>query len=355
MNRMLGYAKGFAKQGYEVHFYFLITNEKRERVKCNIFNVSFHYLWEGHSQNKYLTYLVSLCKLYKQVNKGDVIFIYGGNPILLSLFNKKKYKIYSEITEHPFAYKKRSFINLLVNKYNIRQIGKSAGLFVISHSLKDYYKNKGIDQIFISNMFVDLSRFDIAKESKIEQYVAYCGTVSIHKDGVDDLIRAFKLFYNKYSDYKLLIIGKTESKRELLELKEFTKELDIEDSVVFKGFVKQDKIPSLLCNAKILALARPNNLQTLNGFPTKLGEYLATGNPVVVTRVGELDCYLKDNVDCIFARPNDYMDFAKKLISVADNYDNARIIGNRGKIVAGKEFSYSLESAKVLKVIKRNE
>ena len=47
----------------------------------------------------------------------------------------------------------------------------------------------------------------------------------------------------------------------------------------------------------MLVLARPDNIQAKGGFPTKLGEYLATGNPVVVTKVGEIPNYLIDGVN----------------------------------------------------------
>ena len=50
----------------------------------------------------------------------------------------------------------------------------------------------------------------------------------------------------------------------------------------FTGRTSPEVMPQILTDASILALARPNNVQSQNGFPTKLGEYLATGNPVAI-------------------------------------------------------------------------
>ena len=50
-------------------------------------------------------------------------------------------------------------------------------------------------------------------------------------------------------------------------------------------------------------MARPDSRQARGGFPTKLGEYLATGKPVCVTKVGEITVYLEDNVSAFLAEP----------------------------------------------------
>ena len=63
-------------------------------------------------------------------------------------------------------------------------------------------------------------------------------------------------------------------------------------------------MPKYLCNAKLLALARPDSIQAQGGFPTKLGEYLATGRPVVVTKVGEIPDYLEDGVNAFLSDIN---------------------------------------------------
>ena len=53
-----------------------------------------------------------------------------------------------------------------------------------------------------------------------------------------------------------------------------------------------------------MALARPTNKQAEGGFPTKLGEYLATGNTVVVTNVGEIGEFLHDKVNAFVSDPD---------------------------------------------------
>ena len=96
------------------------------------------------------------------------------------------------------------------------------------------------------------------------------------------------------------------------KLKELCIKLNIMDEVIFTGKIQKDLMPDYLCNANVLCLARPNNIQAQGGFPTKLGKSLATGNPVVVTKVGEIPDYL-DEQSAYLACPGSVDDFANNL------------------------------------------
>jgi glycosyltransferase involved in cell wall biosynthesis len=110
-------------------------------------------------------------------------------------------------------------------------------------------------------------------------------------------------------------------------------------------------MPSLLVNASALALARPNNIQAQGGFPTKLGEYLATGNPVVVTSVGEIPNYLKHLENSYIAQPNNPDDFAEKLTLLFSDSSQAQSIGLRGKELAMGIFNYKTQSSSIFKIM----
>ena len=89
-------------------------------------------------------------------------------------------------------------------------------------------------------------------------------------------------------------------------------------------------MPQLLKNASIMALARPDSLQSQGGFPTKLGEYLATSNPVVVTAVGDIPEYLNET-NAFVVPPGDNLKFAMALRCIMDDYDAAKKIGENGR------------------------
>lgn len=200
-------------------------------------------------------------------------------------------------------------------------------------------------------MFVDTNRFSGLEKTSVEKYIGYCGAVSYDKDGVDCLIKAFAIFHRSHPDYKLRIIGKGIAPNVIPDLKDLALSLGVLDSVVFTGPIPPEQMPQQLYDASILVLVRPDSIQAQNGFPTKLGDYLAAGNPVVVTSVGEIPLFLKDGENAFLSSPGNPEDFASRLNWVADNYEEAMMVGQRGKALSEDAFNYSVQSRKALSVI----
>ncbi len=117
--------------------------------------------------------------------------------------------------------------------------------------------------------------------------------------------------------------------------------------IIFTGRIDKDQVPHYLMNAKILALARPDSIQAQGGFPTKLGEYLATGRPVVVTRTGEIPLYLHHGQNALLCEPGNVDDFANKLRWALENYDHACRIGANGRIIAETVFNSRIQAKKL--------
>ena len=356
-SRVLAYAKGFAEWGAEVKLCFLIGDRNRSRYEVDIPGVEVVDFWLQDGplarKNRYVSLLENLYRCKRYIQPTDCVFVYGVEPYIAKMALKKTRHVYGEISEHPFM--SGSNERKALPKSRAKLLNRLQGLFVISHSLKAYFVENGIDKqkVHISNMFVDTDRFGANRQSSSEKYFAYCGIVSKYKDGVDTLLKAFCAFHQSYPDYKLYVIGRFESPRIQRELEHLAASLFIENHVVFTGQVLPEKMPALLSNAQALVLARPNNVQSKYGFPTKLGEYLATGNPVIVTDVGEIGTFLKDRDNAVVIPPDDVNSFAFGLSWVVTHPDEAARIGERGRELAQTAFSYKTQSEKVLNIMKR--
>jgi len=117
------------------------------------------------------------------------------------------------------------------------------------------------------------------------------------------------------------------------------------DRVILTGKISYDSVPSYLKKSRTLALSRPNTMQAHYGFPSKLGEYLATSNPVVVTDVGEIKQYLSDGVSAMIAKPGDISEFAEKINFLIENPCEAQRIGQNGRQVALERFNADTNAA----------
>lgn len=355
-NRVLAYAKGFAEQGAEVKLCYLIGDKNRSQYEIIIPGVEVVDFWlqDGFlaRKNRYVSLLVNLNRCRQYIQPTDHVFVYGVESYIAKIALKKTKNVYGEITEHPFF--AGSDERKTLSKSRVELLRRLQGMFVISHSLKAYFVENGIDEqkIHISNMFVDTNRFDVNRQDGGEKYFAYCGVVSKNKDGVDILLKAFCAFHQTYPDYKLYIIGRFESSQVHREIEHLVTSFSLENHVVFTGQVHPEKMPALLSNAQALVLARPNNVQSKYGFPTKLGEYLATGNPVIVTDVGEIGTFLKDRVNAIVLPPDDVNTFAYGMAWVVKHPEEAAEIGKKGRELAQTEFFYKTQSMKVFNIMK---
>ena len=356
INRLLAFIRSFDKAGVKATVVFIMPDKDKSVIDDVYENISVKYLWNPHTpNNKYTKYLFGFWYAYefaRKLKEGDKVMMF--DVCFWDVFMRHKgIDYYYEATECPDVI---SFPSMPFDKSRKRYLSyclKMSGIMVISTELKRYFLERGYDgnKIHIINMIVDAKRFEGGYKPAAEKYIAYCGTASNNKDGVDQLIKAFGIFHKKFTDYKLYIIGNTPSRQQANNNYELTEQLGLKDSVVFTGMISAKKMPEILSGAQILALDRPDNIQAKYGFPTKLGEYLLTGKPVVVTKVGDIPSFLSDMKSALLAQPNNPEDFAGKLAWACEHPQEACKIGENGKKVALEHFNSDIEAMKIIKII----
>lgn len=357
-NRMLSYLKAWSQTDAEVTLVFMLPDRNFSRLQILYSNIKILYLWDSIPFRIYmlhfLFYYINIIRFLEILKDEDLVYEYGDPYLLSKLSKRKRIKIFHERTEHPQAYALGQWpYTITLNQY-LDCCKAINGLFVISTPLKDYFSSVGVDneKIYVVNMTVDASRFENVHKQKVDSpYIAYCGKATNNKDGVDQLIKAFSIISQRYPNIYLYIIGKAPQKSVDEGNYALVKKLNIEDKVIFKGVVPYTEMPQMLVNATILALDRPYNIQAQYGFPTKLGEYLLTGNPVVVTNVGDIHRFLHDGQSAMIAEPDAPSDFASKVIWLLNNSLKAELIGRAGKSVALANFNCEVEGKKVLDVV----
>lgn len=352
-NRLLAFLKGLDELGVGIELVFIYPNDKHSRLTTDGYkNVKVTYLWEGSRRHsklmKYQRSFVDAARFAKSIQPDSRVLMMGASEYLPFFTNRKDLSVYQERTEHYDVVKLRPA--LLQRRY-MRSIPQLEGMFVISTALKEAYKAAGAKDVQILNMTVDANRFADLKKTTIEKYIAYCGTASNNKDGVDDLIKAFAIVAGAHPDVKLKIMGKAPSSDDESGNLKLVESLGLKDKVEFAGIIPASEMPQMLKNATIVALARPDSLQAQCGFPTKLGEYLLSENPSVVTKVGDIPLFLKDGESALLSQDRNPEEFAAKLLWALDHPKEAEEIGRRGAQVAMQEFNYRTEAEKIVRTI----
>lgn len=349
VNRILSYTKELRLLGHDVS----IISSARSNIKTDtIEGVVFHNVG---SKNP----ISSLRRVLSALKKGhfEIVIVVSNSLLLiypiaiLSLFCH--FKLVLEKSEFPFVLMKKGFLNRIYASFYVNTTYRLFdGLVVMTKPLMDYFasKVKRKCKMLEMPMTVDVERFHITPNPNyIGEYVAYCGNMSNKKDGIVNLIDSFVMVEQKFPNVKLVLIGGTNDNDYLEALKQRVKNLGL-NNVVFYGKVPREEMPSLLMNAKALLLARPSSLQSSGGFPTKLGEYLSTGKPVVVTAVGDIPLYL-NRTNSFIVPPDNNAAFAEAINDILADYPNALKIGAEGKKLADTKFNAKVQTVRLEKYL----
>jgi glycosyltransferase involved in cell wall biosynthesis len=370
-NRIISYCKGFIENGCYCTVLCLKPTEIDEyiynyKISGNYKGINFIYTPNKTCKSKnfvirrvenLLGIIRAIFKLIKlKFYNSEIIVInytpYFSHALIFRIVTKLiRIKYIKEENEHPYIrtrnYKilKKIRRKLYIKFYyylfdTVLLMTKNLIEFI-----KGHYKKISIIHV---PMFVEFDRFDNFKKKNDEEYIAYCGDMNNIKDGVNVLIEAFKDFNLQFPNFKLYLIGNSSDKNLLSSYKQKIKELELTEKVIFTGRISRDEIPSYLVNAELLVLPRPNSVQAQHGFPTKLGEYLATGNPVIVTEVGEINHYLKDKKSAYLIKPGSVNELQKALTYAIKNKEDSKIIGKNGKKVAERYFNNVYQTRKIL-------
>ena len=359
-NRSLAYLKALSHLGYRVSVYYLLPDAKKSRMTEEYPGITVSYCWDQGYYNgrisKYFSYVHYLFKIYKTVKPGDIVYLYGEVDLLLLLSHKKGVHIFHERTEHPFVHPPKGHLFKPSLKSYLKCCRKVDGLFVISTCLRDYFIENGVsnDKITIVNSIVDTSRFEGIEKQECEPYFAYCGNGNNKKDKVDELIKVFARVAKRHEEIKFYIIGPTKQVyKDEKDNVQLVHELGLDDCVVFTGMKPASEVPQLLVNAKALFLTRPDTLQNRAGFSTKLGEYLASGNPVVAAGVGDIPLFLKDGKSAFIYNPGNYDAVESAMEFILANPEESRLIGMEGKKAAERHFNSITETKKLIESFER--
>ena len=370
-NRVISYSRELVKLGTEVCVHcltpYIRPSDKedstipRPLIEGNFEGIAYKYPaktvdWPEHGTQKIKkgflrikSYLYSFFYLFKDRKKVDFVQIYS-NSVWATYYYWAVCKIIgvkyivekNELSpiEKNKEYYQKTLLRRLYSRIEVLSYKLFDGWLIETQSIADYFipKAKKNVQYCIVPMTVEHERFSSPQRtnSQYGQYIAYCGNMQ-EVDGISILIEAFSHVHKKFPEVKLLLAGESS---DTPKQKALAQDLGVAKSVVFLGRLNRDEVPQFLKNATILALASPTSLRSCASMPCKVGEYLWTGNPVVVTALGEIPKYLTDGVNSFLSEADSAEKFASKLEHVLRLSEEERMaIGLEGQKTAIKNFN----------------
>lgn len=358
-SRLRALANGLKENGNQVFLFFLSStifnsNKINKKNKGFFDGIYFNYLSGSVLRSPYLiirflaytkAVFCSSILLVKKRKHFDVIFLYSPRLLFFGhiyiLAKLLRIPLILEKTELDESVPTKNILPKIISyadrldAYIFKYV--CSHLIVISEKLKDYYSHYlPASKITLIPIIVDFNRFKEVSNNSKSYTVGYLGSFG-SKDGVYGIIKSFKNAIEYVPDLKLKLIGFNPHKREInLELRKNKLNGQVEKS----GQITYEQVPLWLYKCDLLVMNRTNHSYSHFGFPTKLGEYLASGIPTICTRVGDIENYLEHNVNSYLIEPDNTEELKNAIINRYQNYETFNSIGHKGRQVAQAQFDY---------------
>jgi glycosyltransferase involved in cell wall biosynthesis len=369
-NRVYTYAKGFKENGVNVHV-MVYSSTYNEVHKGVVEGIEYSYPFEQKKRsNSFFVRrwqkakkIVRTYRTLKRLNKKDKIIAINSWTCLMSthitvwmMAKLLNAKLITEVNEHPLKYyqgggavKKR-----LGNIQFYFESRLCNGILCISRYLVEFHKRKGVNEkkLFLIPSTVDISRFEHKGNRPYPgPYIGYFGSLTFKRDNVDALVKGFAKFSKVNPNVQLVLGGfcTGETKKQLNDL---VAECGVTGRVILLDFLSRQEILDYISHADVLVMVRSRDMESDASYPSKLAEFLATGNPVVSVKVGEVSDYLTDNENAFLVEPGDHEAMAGKFSSIFNNYEHAGQVGQKGKELANSVFNYKNQVKRLLEFIK---
>ena len=207
-----------------------------------------------------------------------------------------------------------------------RMLEGASSLIAVGPYVRDHALRRHRGRTTIVPPGVDVERFAARPGDAASPTVLFVGPLAeaYRWKGIDVLWAAFQHVRERVPDAKLRIVGAGD------RLNEFQAKAGTfgAGAVELMGRVPDDGLPSIYRDAAVVALP---SLTDAESFGMVLAEANACGRPVVASNIGGIPDFVRDGDNGYLARPGDAKDLAERIVSVLQDPDNARAMGERGR------------------------
>lgn len=321
----------------------LVNEMKKKNLKVKVFTTS--------ADSKDQMELQGNMKIYRYATRIKLIT----SPLSLGLFYKPlKHKVDMvhvsfDMPPGPFAalrYAKKKDLPLILTYHGdwdpdyggfIRKMGVtmnnryvksllSYASTIISpsrlYALNSKYLSQYLDKIKIIPNGIDLEEFQLnyTKEECREKLdlpledriILFFGYLTPYK-GPDNLLKAFREILEKHPDTTLVFAGNGEMGE---MLKKQARQWNIQDNVIFSGFIEKEKRALYYNSADIYCL--PSTMST-ECYPLAILEAMASQVPVIASKIGGIPDIIEDKVNGLLVPPKDEEKLEDALMLLLEN------------------------------------
>ena len=185
-------------------------------------------------------------------------------------------------------------IKFLYNRFGLLvQHVKVGNIIGISSLLVNYYKERKCNTIRIPTI-IDKGKYDYVELTHNKKTViAYAGSPA-KKDYISNAIKALLLLNSEeLQSLELHLYGVDVIQLKKLGISEETVHM-LQTVLFVHGRIPYSQVQERISSADYTILLRPNLRYANAGFPTKVGESMMCGTPVIANHTSDLNLYIRD-------------------------------------------------------------
>lgn len=229
----------------------------------------------------------------------------------------------------------KNFLKIPTKRLSVATLKRASKLVAVNEQTKKLLLKLGIDdeKIAVIPPGIDTKRFypEENKNFDIIELISV-GYLSERK-GFDIIIKSFSKIVKKNKKVRLRIVGDGPRKNDLVSL---VKKLNLEKFVIFEGFVSNEKINEFYRKAHIFV-----NMSKEECFATTCLEGLASGLPIISSKVGGFEDAVIDDFNGYLIKERSCELLAKKILYLINNKDLILKFGRNSRKMAEKKYDWN--------------
>lgn len=226
---------------------------------------------------------------------------------------------------------------LFHNRYLLKKVLKQASAIIVGTNIyaqKSPHLQPFQDKVKIIPYGIDPGQFSVSYSSLEARerlklplegdLILFFGSLVPYK-GPEILLQAFNILKKKFKSLVLVYAGRgpLENTLEIL-----SREMKLENQVIFAGFIPEELKPIYYCAADIYCLP---SITRAESFGITNLEAMASGRPIVASRLGGIPDIVKDGENGFLVEPGNPQDLAQTLETLLVDKDLRNKMGKKGK------------------------
>lgn len=327
----------------------LIINElKKMKISYEIINAprnaKLRYFWIS---------IPFYFRFKKYLIENDIKLIYCN-----SYFTAKLATFVSKSLNIPVIWHKHVIIENKKESYLAEQIRKISNyvekIICVSQAVKNSLQKIGVAENKLCVIYngLEFKRYkkknnnNIKKHYKLNNFFI-AGSIGFFRrnKGFDLLIKAAAIVRKKEKNIKFFIVGKSDGDFKYeQELKSLVKHYNLEDTVIFGGYIDWYKCMGVFDVFILPSYAEPFGLVTIEA-----GAY---GIPVIAFATGGTPEIIKDGINGFLAKEITAEALANKILQIYNKRKQIKKIGQMARKIVKEKFNEQIMKKKILNIIK---